>query len=97
MNIFDYPDEKFDNEIMKILHSGKNVRIEKIISKNNVSDWYDQEENEWLVLLKGEAEIEYEDRKIKLVCGNTLYIPAHIRHRVSKTTDCIWLCVFEKI
>ncbi len=96
MNIFDYPNEKINDEITRILHSGKNVRIEKIVSKYNVSDWYDQDENEWLVLLKGEAELEYEDRKIDLVCGETLYIPARVRHRVSKTTECIWLCVFEK-
>ncbi len=96
MNIYDYPNGKISEEITYILYNKKNVRIEKIVSQYNESEWYDQEEDEWFVLLKGYAEIEYEDKTVKINCGETLYIPAHVKHRVSKTTECIWLCVFIK-
>jgi len=94
MNLFDFPSEKFDEEIVKILHESKNFRIEKIMSDSQTTDWYDQEEAEWVCLLEGSAELEFENRKKKLKKGDFILIPPHEKHRASKTKKCIWLCVF---
>ena len=57
---------------------------------------YDQEENEWVVVLQGNAEIRFEDGDITktLSPGEYLQIPAHARHRVDKTDSdqpTVWL------
>ncbi|VAW68067.1 Uncharacterized conserved protein, partial [hydrothermal vent metagenome] len=82
------------------------VKIERIISHGHASPasgWYDQEENEWIILLKGRAIICFEDtnlrktKEIKLETGCYLNIPAHSRHRVKWTepdTETIWLAVY---
>lgn len=99
INIFERCKERFDEEIVENLLQYKNVRIEKIISDNHVSDWYDQGDDEYVCLLSGYAELEFlgKDNNIKTVAlnpGDTLLIKKHERHRVSKTTQCNWLCIF---
>ena len=96
MNLFNYPKESFPEEIITILEENETVRIEKIVSCGQTSGWYDQEENEWVLLLKGEAELEFESYKRQLSAGDYIVIPKHSRHRVSKTTQCIWLCMFYR-
>jgi cupin 2 domain-containing protein len=93
---FDYTSNQ---EIMNILMQTETIRIEHIVSYGQTSnDWYDQNENEWLVLLQGQAAILYENgNEISLAHGDTLYIPAHQKHKVSFTSaqpPCIWLAVF---
>jgi predicted GIY-YIG superfamily endonuclease/quercetin dioxygenase-like cupin family protein len=94
MNLFDFPEEEFENEITRIIHKSQNIRIEKIVSDGQTTDWYDQEEAEWVCLLEGRAELEFENRKKRLKKGEAVLILPHERHRVSKTSRCIWLCVF---
>lgn len=93
-NIYERPQERTPNETIVALLQNKNVRIEKIVSDAHVSDWYDQDEDEWVCLLTGEADIQFTDKTKTLLPGDTLYLPRHTLHRVSRTTKCIWLCVF---
>lgn len=100
MNLFDIEKVTDSDELIEILTDNKNIRIERIISAGHISPqgfWYDQDENEFVALLQGEAIITFEDGIIKLKAGDTLIIPAHKKHRVDYTTSeplCIWLCVF---
>ena len=98
INIFDLPDIHLPEELTTILAESGSIRIERIISTGQVSDWYDQAETEFVVLLQGCAVIAYEGGKtIALSKGDTLSISPHERHRVSYTSTeppCIWLCVF---
>ena len=98
MNLFDLPKLVPAEEETTILTDHKNVRIERIVSTGQVSDWYDQRETEFVLLLDGNATIEYENRKmIALSKGDTLVIQPHEKHRVCYTSSeppCIWLCVF---
>ena len=98
MNIFDMRALPLPNELTTVLAESYNVRIERIISTGQVSGWYDQPETEFVVLIQGNAVIEYENgRGIALTKGDTLLIKPHERHRVSFTScepPCIWLCVF---
>ncbi len=90
-----------EKEIVEILMCSDGVRIERITSKGHVSPegfWYDQDENEWVALLKGSAVLGFDDgSEIKLSAGDTLYIPAGRRHRIIDTSvdpECVWFCVF---
>ncbi|MBS4000639.1 MAG: cupin domain-containing protein [Desulfobulbaceae bacterium] len=91
---------KSTDEVIEILVRSPNVRIERIISSGNTSPdsfWYDQNENEWVILLKGSAKIEFEDEMVHLKSGDYLLIPSHKKHRVaetSRTEKTIWLAIF---
>ena len=97
-NIFDLPPLPLPEELTTVLAESGNVRIERIISTGQVSDWFDQDETEFVALLEGKAILEYDDGKtIALSKGDTLLIKPHERHRVSFTSSeppCVWLCVF---
>jgi cupin 2 domain-containing protein len=98
MNFFDLPELPLTEELTTVLAGNNNVRIERIISIGQVSDWYDQSETEFVVLLEGSAVVEYENgRSVALSKGDTLLLNPHERHRVSFTSSdppCVWLCVF---
>ena len=63
MNIFDLRDLSENEEIIKILAENENVKIEKIISTGQVTDWQVSEKNEFVILIQGEAEIEFFEKK----------------------------------
>ena len=97
-NIFDLPELPLQEELTDILAQSDNLRIMRIISTGQTSDWYDQDETEFVVLVQGNAVIEYENgKKMEMHNGDTLLIKPHERHRVSYTSSnppCVWLCVF---
>ena len=98
INIFCLPQLPLKEELVTVLTQHESVRIERIINTGQVSDWYDQDEAEFVVLLEGNAEIEYGNGETTaMVRGDTLMIKPHERHRVSRTSvepPCVWLCVF---
>ena len=50
-------------EIVENISSGKNIKIERIVSRGHSSSeefWYDQKENEFVLLIKGKACILFE-------------------------------------
>lgn len=96
MNVLDIPEQLPEEELTEILLLGK-TRIERIISNGQTSDWYDQQEDEWVSVLVGEAELQYAHGNYQhLYAGDTAYLPAHVKHRVSYTSSpCVWLCVFR--
>ena len=99
MNIFDLPELPLSEELTTILAENENVRIERIISTGQVSaDWYNQDETEFVVLLEGNAVVEFEnDRNVNIAKGDILLIKPHERHKVIYTSSeppCVWLCVF---
>ncbi len=79
------------------------VRVERIVSRGQCSPpgfWYDQDEDEWVILLTGAARLRFEDgdRVVELGPGDAESIPAHVRHRVDWTApdeETIWLAVFS--
>ena len=95
---------RLPEELVETLAAGKHVRIERIVSTGQASPegfWYDQEEIEWVVVLKGEAKLLFEGdaQPIHLKPGDHVTIPAHRRHRVEWTTPkepTVWLAVFYR-
>ena len=98
MNILTLPQLPVHEELITILAQSPNARIERIVSTGQTSGWYDQEEAEFVLLLQGKAEIEFENKPAVSMCkGDMLIIGPHERHRVSRTSSeppCVWLCVF---
>jgi cupin 2 domain-containing protein len=90
------------HEQIETLLSSKTGRIERIVSKGQSSPagfWYDQVEAEFVLLLRGEAALRFENESEPriLKSGDMLVIPAHRRHRVdwtSRVEETIWLAVF---
>ena len=102
INIFSDIPETIPEEIFETILTSKTITIERIISKGHRSEkgfWYNQEKNEWVILLKGAARICFENQEnpVCLNPGDYILIPAHCKHQVEwtdpdKTT--IWLAVF---
>jgi len=99
-NLFmDIPREMPD-EICTPIVQTDDVRIERIVSRGQASPpgfWYDQEPNEWVLLVKGSALLRFDDgREVALTPGDHLLIPRHVRHRVERTDpegETVWLAV----
>jgi len=90
-----------EREEIQLLHEQPGtVRIERIVSRGHTTpegQWYDQDADEWVALLQGEASIAYADgTTAKLAAGDWICLPAHCRHRVASTSSeppAIWLAV----
>ena len=99
-NIFQLPTPLPNRELIEAIASTDNMAIERIISTGQTTpagQWYDQERDEWVILLQGEAILSYEDNsRIELVAGDYILILAHQKHRVEYTSvepPCIWLAI----
>lgn len=101
-NLYTEIPENLPDELVEVMAEGRgDIKIERIVSRQHASPpdfWYDQETTEWVVLLKGSAEIKFagEGQPRSLLPGDWLEIPAKKKHRVertSETEDTIWLAV----
>lgn len=87
-------------ELFETLVNNEKVQIERIVSKGHTSPqdgWYNQDKNEFVLVVKGGASLEFEDGRVEsMKPGDWLEIPAHVKHRVSWTTEeeeTVWLAV----
>ena len=88
--------EAFDT----IAESGS-VRIERIVSNGQATpegEWYDQEQDEWVLVLAGSAGLLFAGAQEpqRLDAGDHILIPAGCRHRVAWTDPAVktvWLAV----
>lgn len=90
---------RLPDELSTTLLEAANVRIERIVSLGHASPegfWYDQDQHEWVLVLKGAAKLRFDDGEIDLKPGDFVNIPAHRKHRVEWTTPdepTVWLAV----
>jgi len=88
-----------DSEVFELILNSENIKIERIVSKGHKSPesgWYDQNHNEWVVVIKGQALLIFEDRQLSMQTGSYINIPAHTKHKVSCTDsdeETIWLAI----
>lgn len=103
-NIFGNIPAELPDELFEEILAGKNFKVERIISRGHHCPegfWYDQDENEWVILLQGSAGLSLEGREefVVLHPGDCILISRHRRHRVEWTDpdqDTIWLALFYK-
>ncbi|HJZ59532.1 MAG TPA: cupin [Gemmataceae bacterium] len=90
------PDERFDE-----LCRTAGLRVERIVSWGHTTaagEWFDQETDEWVVLLTGAARLRIEGRAELLFMrpGDWVFLPARVRHQVEWTDPVgrtVWLAV----
>lgn len=86
-----------DGEIEEKIYEDEGVKVFRTMSLDQVTGFYDQDDLEIVFLLKGKAQIEYEDgRRLDLGEGDSLAIRPHEIHRVSWQEKAVWLCIFKK-
>lgn len=95
----DIPDD-LTREVIEVLACATDLRIERIVSRGHCTpaqDWYDQDLEEWVLVLRGAGIIGFDDgSELRLGPGEHILIPAHRRHRVlwtDPTDETIWLAV----
>jgi len=100
-NIFADIPARLDSELFETLAGNTACRLERIVSRGHTTppgEWYDQERDEWVVVLRGEATLLFasEREPMALNPGDYVLIPAHCRHRVESTSrdeDTVWLAL----
>lgn len=99
-SIYSHISEAGEEEKFDLLMKLPNCRIDRIVSCGHSSPqgfWYDQENDEFILLMQGEVVLEFEDRMITMKAGDYMHIPKNCKHRLEKSSIdpvCIWLCVF---
>ncbi|MBI4528541.1 MAG: cupin domain-containing protein [Deltaproteobacteria bacterium] len=100
-NIFAGLSRSSTEEDFQILLQNKVAKIERIVSRSHRSSsgfWYDQSEDEWVMILRGHATLEFAGGElIRMKEGDHVLIPSRVRHRVNETApETIWLAVRMK-
>ena len=88
-------------ELVEELMRTPGARLERIVSRGHRTpdgEWFDQEWDEWVVVLagRGRLRIDGESELVELGPGDSLLLPAHVRHRVEWTdpgADTVWLAL----
>jgi len=101
-NIFSNIQDNIAKEVVDNILTSDNIKIERIVSKGQASPdgfWYDQDKNEWVILLQGSAGLQFYGEKdvVVLKSGSYINIKAHKKHRVkwtAKDKKTIWLTIF---
>lgn len=100
-NLFDKIPAAIAEEISDSLLSNSGIEIKRILSKGQSSPaigWYEQVDNEWVVVLQGEAILAFEHEVEKhLQAGDFCFIPAAQKHRVKWTPAdqvTVWLAIY---
>lgn len=95
------PSQRLAGEAVETLEERPGLRIERIVSTGQATpegEWYDQETDEWVLVVEGRARlrIEGEAADRELGAGDFVLLPAHCRHRVVWTEQgkpTVWLAI----
>ncbi|MEI6575667.1 MAG: cupin domain-containing protein [Bacteroidota bacterium] len=90
-------------ETFETLIQSRGFKVERIVSSGHADaegEWYDQDHDEWVMLIGGEAVLMFQEGgTFRLSSGDYLFIPAHKKHKVlstSKEPPCVWLAIHGK-
>jgi len=103
-NLFADVPGNLKNEFVETILQAPDFRVERIVSRGHRSPagfWYDQDEKEWVALLKGSAGLRFEDREDLIILrpGDSVSIDRRRKHRVEwtdATQDTVWLAVYYR-
>ncbi|EQB39320.1 hypothetical protein M947_07625 [Sulfurimonas hongkongensis] len=102
-NVFLDITTNLDEELFEDIIKKESFKLQRIISQGHTTpegEWYDQDRDEWVMLLCGEAILAFEgDEDVRLGAGDYINIRAHKRHRVSWTkpdAKTIWLALYSQ-
>lgn len=94
-NLFTNTEPPDKGERFDTLLSHRNLVVERIVSSSAITPReYAQPQDEWVVLVKGEAVIQVAGESIALKPGDHLFLPAGAPHTVERTSHgAMWLAV----
>ncbi len=94
MNLFDYIEPDIGENFTTILEH-KNIKIVRIVSSDRFEPIeYLQDEDEWALVVQGEASLKIGDREITLKSGDSIFIPAKTPHKIlSMKQHTLWLTI----
>ena len=97
-NLLARPDAPLHGETADVLLATASTRVVRIVSNEHSSPpgfWYDQDDDEWVVVIEGGATLEFDDgRRLAMAAGDWAAIPAHTRHRIAATSPrTVWVAV----
>lgn len=95
-NIFDKLEFSEARELEEIIFENDQVKIIRITSLNQATDFYDQDQLEIVKIVRGRATLEIEGELVNLKEGDILPIHPHQVHRVISQDKTVWLCIFVK-
>ena len=95
-NIFDKVEFSENEEIEETIFENEKIKVIRITSLNQVTDYYDQNELEIVKIEEGKATLEIDGEIINLKKGDILPIKPHQIHRVIRQDHTVWLCIFLK-
>lgn len=95
MNLFSQATPPEQGERFDELLRHRNLVIERILSAPGTrSAEYVQAQDEWVLLVQGEAELIVGGQGVRLTAGDHLFIPAGVPHTVVDTSaGALWLAV----
>lgn len=96
-NLYETADPHENSERFSTLFQNHSIKIETIRSwLKTPGEFYDQNEDEWVLLISGEARLELDTVERTLKAGDYCLIPKHTRHRVLSTSkNALWLGIFS--
>jgi cupin 2 domain-containing protein len=100
-NVFANLPKRMDREDFLTLFENSSAKVERIVSHSHSSPpdfWYDQDWDEWVVIMRGSATLEFEGNQlVELKEGDCMTIAKHVKHRVFRTSrETVWLAVHVK-
>ena len=104
-NVFTRAPGSLPEELVERLLEARDLTLERIVSRGHRTPpgkWYDQDRDEWVLLVEGSAvlRIEGTPRVVTLGPGDHLLLPAHARHRVEWTPpdrDTVWVALHLRV
>ena len=95
------PARPLPDEVVDLLVERPGLRIERIVSTGQATpegQWYDQDTDEWVLVVSGTARLRIEGEREDRVLseGDWILLPAHCRHRVTWTRaepPTVWLAI----
>lgn len=95
-NIFDKLEFSEDRELENLIFENEKIKMIRISSLNQVTDYYDQDQLEIVKIVRGRATLEIEGELVNLKEGDILPIHPHQVHRIISQDKTVWLCIFVK-
>ena len=94
-NLFADAEAPLAGERFDTLLAHQNLHIERIVSSATAhTDTCVQTQDEWVVLIQGEAELQVADTTLTLTPGDHVFLPAGTPHAVKRTrAGTLWLAV----
>jgi cupin 2 domain-containing protein len=94
-NLYENAAPPADGERFETLLAHKGLHIERIVSSAKIeAHEYVQEQDEWVVLLQGEATLNVAGTSVALKSGDYLFLPSKTAHTVMRVSQgALWLAV----